>query len=288
MKRLFPFVVILFFVGGCLWAQEELTPTRIALRELAGKAEAGDPKSLYDLAKLHDTGYDSIPKDSVRSTAMYLKSAEKGYAPAMNFIGFRYYNGEIVNKDLDSAVYWIRRAAEDGDITAAANLGYLLLDSPEIEHDTVEASKWLMVAAEEGVVGPQHRLIEINKVEWDELPADSALNLGLKYYLGKAPVLGFNFIKIATKGAIPRAYALLGDAYSRGIGVPYDHQKSVDNFFKAAMMGDPSAQFIIAELLDFFPDADQSSQGAAYWHEKAESQGISDSESAYSRLFTLP
>lgn len=288
MKRLFPFACILIFLAGCIWAQEEATPLRMALRELAGRAEAGDPKSLYDLAKLHDTGYDSILKDSLRSTALYLKAAERGYAPAMNFIGFRYYNGEIVKKDVDSALFWIHRAADDGDITAAANLGYLLLDSPEIPHDTLEASKWLFMAAEEGIVGPQHRLIEINREAWDEIPPDSALNLGLKYYTEKATVLGANFIKIATKAAIPKAFALLGDAYSRGIGVPYDHQKSVDYFFQAAMLGDPSAQFIIAELLDFFPDADQSSEGAAYWHDKAAAQGITDSESAYSLLFSVP
>ena len=52
-----------------------------------------------------------------------------------------------------------------------------------------------------------------------------------------------------------RAYALLGHAYSRGLGVGYDHAKANEYFARAAQLGDPSAQFILAETLEIFPDA---------------------------------
>ena len=92
----------------------------------------------------------------------------------------------------------------------------------------------------------------------------------------------------------PRANALLGDAYSKGIGVPYNHQKSIDNFYKAALEGDPSAQFILAELLEIFPDIlkntttehlEEEFYLPSYWYARAAEAGITDSESAYQRLY---
>lgn len=323
MRRIFPFVVILLLIGGCMWAASSDSDRRMALRQLVERANDGDPKSLFDLARLHDTGYDSILQDTLRSNALYLISAEKGYAPARNFIGFRYYNGDGFNRNIDSALYWIQKAADDGDITAASNLGYLLSQGSDIPHDYQAALAWLKKAAEaglptaialladmkrqglgcnpdtlaavslyeqasdRGVGDAQLKLLAMMGFKWKSLPADSALVLGMKYYTGSAPVAGVDLLEHAADADNPKALALLGDAYSRGIGVEYDHDKSIDYFFKAAQAGDPSAQFIIAELLEFFPDAIDT-EPAKYWYNLAEKAGITDSESAYNLLFSLP
>ena len=335
MRRFLPFFLLVTFLAGCLWAEENIPPVRTALRQLVSRADSGDAKALYNLATLHDTGYDSIPVDSARSTALYRLSAEKGYAPARNFLGFRYYNGDFVKKDIDSALYWIRLAADDGDITAASNLGYLLSQSEDIPHDYKEAIKWIEKAAnasfpsaisqladmkrlglgcvadtlqavelyekasDAGIGDAQLKLLAMMGYKWKELPGDSALNLGLKYYTGNLPIAGVDLLETAAMYEIPQANALLGDAYSRGIGVPYDHRKSLDYFFKGALGGNPSAQYIIAELLDFFPDDIPSDSifglenlndvgNAQFWYEKAREQGIENADAAYERLFSLP
>ena len=299
MRRYFPFLLLLVIIGGCLWAQENATPQRLALRRLVERADTGDAKSLYDLARLLETGYDSIPLDSVRSLALYLASAEKEYPPAMNYIGFRYFTGNGLRKDIDSALYWIRNAAARGDITAAANLGYLLTESEEIPHDEEEAAKWISMAAEAGVNEAQIKLIEIKEEEWKNLPADSALQLGMGYYLGTAPIIGVKLIEISAGQNNPQAIALLGDAYSKGIGVPYDHEKSTNYFYKAAIAGDPSAQFIIAEMLEIFPESlpagGEETSGflddflsPSFWYEKASQAGVTEAESAYRQLYSYP
>lgn len=294
MKRILPFLALIFFLAGCIWAQDRETEMRRALRQLVERADSGDAKALYDLAYLHDIGYDSIEKDSLRSTALYLLSAEKGYAPARNFIGFRYYRGETVKRDIDSAFYWIRLAADAGDITAAANLGYLLTETEEAAGNADEAEKWLTMAAEAGVTGAQEKLSDMKAGEWAALTPDSALVAGMRYYLDKAPVMGVRLIEIAGESGNPKALALLGDAYSKGLGVAYDHQKSIEYFYSAARLGDPSAQFIIAELLDIFPDALNylnpqlsEEENAFFWYSKAAEAGITDSETAYLRLFSF-
>ena len=288
MKRSLPFFVITIIFCGCLWAQEEVSALRIALRQLVDRADAGDAKALFDLARLHDTGYDSISIDTLRSTGLYLRSAKKGYAPAMNFIGFRYYNGEGVSQNLDSALYWIQKAANQGDVTAAANLGYLLTESTDVDHNEEEALKWLTIASEAGVPEAQIKLIELQEDHWKELPLDSISSMSLGYYLGRAPIAGVKLLEIASEKGDAHALALLGDAYSKGVGVAYDHQKSIDYFYKAAISGDPSAQFIIAELLEIFPDAIPDSEGAEYWKEKAYEAGVTNSDEAYEKLYATP
>lgn len=291
MRKLLPFIWLILF-GGILLAQE-LTERRLALRQLVERAASEDAKALYDLARLHETGYDSIPVDSTRSMGLYMLSANKGYAPARNYIGFRYYTGDGVRQDLDSALYWIRLAAEEGDITAAANLGYLLTEGEGVKHQEDEAIKWLSVASEAGVNGAQIKLTELKEKEWKELPADTLLTTGIKYYVGKSPIVGTRMLELAAQKQNPKAMAVLGDAYSKGLGVPYNHQKSIDYFYEAAKMGEPSAQFIIAEMLEFFPDgipvdASGEETGADYWYEKAKEGGVTDSEKAYELLFSVP
>ena len=73
---------------GAAVASDVATERRMAVRKLAERADSGGAKALYDLAMLYDTGYDSIPVDSARSTALYRLSAERGYAPAQNYLGF--------------------------------------------------------------------------------------------------------------------------------------------------------------------------------------------------------
>lgn len=296
MKRIFPFLLIFILIFGCIYAEEPDNRQREALRQLIERAESGDAKAMYDLARLLENGYDTLPKDSLRSLALYMESASKGYAPAQNYIGFKYYNGDGVQKDIDSSLFWIRSAAEAGDITAAANLGYLLTDSPDIPHDEEEALKWLTIASEVGVPEAQMKLVGLMKEKWETLPPDSALYLGVRYYTGRAPIAGTKLLEIAANQNISKAKAMLGDAFSKGLGVPYDHQKSIDYFFEAAQEGDPSAQFIIGEMLEIFPDAldnkgiraDQIESSSQYWFQKSESQGVNDAESAYEKLFSLP
>lgn len=306
---------------GIAVASDEVTRERRAVRQLVERAGEGDPKSLYHLATLHDTGYDSIPVDSAVSTALYRLSAEKGFAPAMNYLGYRYFNGDYVRQDVDSALYWMAKAAGAGDAKAASNLGYLLSHDDAVTRDYPQAVYWLTKAAdtglpvaqslladllrqglgtpkdtaraealytaaiEHGLQDAELKLLSMKGRGWESLSPDSAVALGRHYYTHRAPFIGVTLFENAAAHDNPDALALLGDAYSRAVGVEYDHDKSVAYFLRAALLGQPSAQFVIAELLDIFPDAlSDTIPGAPYWYEKAAAAGISDAEAAASRL----
>lgn len=317
MLRAFPFILLFLLLAGG-GASEEVTRKRLALRELVERANAGDPKSLYDLASLHDRGYDSIPIDSSRSTALYRLSAAKGYSRAENYLGFRYFKGEFVEQNIDSALFWITKAADDGNIAAANNLGYLFTESDVVPRDYQRGVYWLTKAADAGLPQAESQLADLYRhglgvtpdtafavalynraidkglhdaelklmsmmeKNWEKLSADSAVALGRYYYTHRAPMAGVMLFENAAKNNNPAALALLGDAYSKGKGIDYNHAESIKFYLRAAELGNPSAQFIIAELLDIFPDAlPDSVPPASYWYEQAASSGIRDADSAF-------
>ena len=333
-------LIIAIFASLGLVASSDAARGRRDLRELSERAKAGDAKAIYRLALVYDVGYDSIPIDSAKSTALYRLAAEKGYAPAQNYLGFRYYRGEYVKRDVDSALYWLAKAAGGGDAKAANNLGFLLMEGKDVKRDYHQALKWLTMAAESGLPTGQSQLADMHRRglatvpdtlraielytkaleqgladaeikllnmmgrKWESLPTDSLLALGRRYYTHRAPMIGASMFKTAAGRGSAEAFTLLGDAYSRGNGVDYDHDRSVACYLEGAMRGNPSAQFVVAELLEIFPDA-LSGDGisgilhdyygkaglprdidkAAYWYEKAAAQGVADAAEATRRLF---
>lgn len=341
MKRIVQIILAVFFF--CLPVlQAEVTRQREAVRTLALRASRGDSAAMFELARLHDNGFDSIRQDSLRAIALYRMAAEKGYAPARNYLGFRYFTGQGVNQNPDSALYWINLAAGDGDVTAANNLGFIYASGNGVAQDYKKAFYWFSKAAEAGMPQAESQLADLYRegkgtdadtvkaVEfyeraisrglgdadfklrriagerWRSLPTDSLVVKGRHYYTHGAPFTGVALLEIASSGGSADAMALLADAYSRGAGAGYDHDKSVGLFLKAALRGNPSAAFIIGELLDIFPDALKDEDpmeeisvfyGANnvpsdimspdFWYARAAEKGVKDAEEA-SRLLLMP
>lgn len=298
------------------------------LDDLRRRADEGDPESLFTLATLYDSGYDSIPVDSLRSTQLYRESAEKGYLPAMNYLGYRLISSEFsgMEKDTREGLDWLEKAAIAGDAKAASNIGWLLSEGNLVEKDYEKAAFWLQKAAdsglpvamsllgdlyregngvminvatadslyseafERGLTDAGYKRYSLRETDIDSLSAPELLREGKYYYLRSAPSIGVKLFYMASEKGSPEAMALLGDAYTRAIGVPYDHDLSLRYFARAAEAGNPSAQFVIGELLEIFPDAlegldiEQSgkplSSDPLYWYERAAARGITDAETA--------
>lgn len=98
------------------------------LAALQRRAESGDPEALYRLALVYERGFDTIPEDSARSIALLHAAADRDFAPAQNYLGFLFGKGDLLPQNNDSAIYWIKRAADVGDPKAANNLAFLLLN----------------------------------------------------------------------------------------------------------------------------------------------------------------
>lgn len=305
-----------------------------SFEEFERRAEGGDPAALYRLSAILEEGYDSIAPDTVRAMALLRRSAALGYAPALNYMGYLYQKGTILPESKDSAILYIRRAADAGDLQAAHNLAYLILeDRGPLRGDTLlaaEAMAYLRRAAEggrpqsqtlladlyaEGDLVPadtlravglyeqaisqgfhdaELRLLNMMGPKWQSLDGSETLTEAKRYWNMGAPTIAVELLHLVgpMEAGTAQAYAMLGHAYSRGQGAPYDHRRANEYFARAALLGNPSAQFILAETLEIFPDAlsdllpdlpESMTPGAL--REAAAAAGVTSAETAVASLF---
>lgn len=80
----------------------------------------------------------------------HLALAEQSYPLAECQTGYFYYDGLGVEKDLEKAVYWTRRAADHGDRDGQCNLAWFHEDAIGVERDMEQAIFWYRKAALQG------------------------------------------------------------------------------------------------------------------------------------------
>lgn len=335
---LFPFLKLIAHGYDSSAGKSSETPTdSIALSRveaLRTLADNGDKDALYHLATLYDRGYGPIAPDTVRSTELYIRAAEAGHNEAQNYLGYRLYRGDGVERNVEQALQWLENSAMAGNARAAGNLGYLLLYGEGVAHDDENAAFWLQIAADNGVAtsmsmlgdlymegrgvqldsirGMQYyrhafergladagyKLEAAQKESLADMRPDELTDTGLYYYLRGLPEVAVPIFEKAAGEGDARAHALLGDAYTRALGVSYDHQKALDHYFLSAVEGYPPAQFIIGELLEIFPDAlaglspeiiaryPDREQDALWWTQKAYQGGVPDARTANKLLLS--
>lgn len=84
----------------------------------------------------------------------HLKVAETGYPLAECQVGYFYYEGLGVEKDLEKSFYWTKRAAEHGDRDAQYNLAVWFYEpGVVVEKNKEKAMEWYAKAATNGHTG---------------------------------------------------------------------------------------------------------------------------------------
>lgn len=286
----------------------------------------------FQIALDFDDRTTGLPTDSADADSLLRLLADREYPPALNYLGYKYFSrsdtatglamirraaalgepraynnlgwlslgGSLGAPDYDAARRWFTLASDAGLPTAAAMLGDIYRDGLGIAADTLAADSLYRLAISRGLGDAQLRLIDLRYPYWQTLPADSLVALGLEQYTGRGPAVGVVMFRLAADAGSPRAEALLGDAFSLGKGVEYSHRQSIIHFYRAALGGNPSAQFVIAELLDMFPDAlleipddalpdtARRIDDARYWYHLARQSGITDAARATDSLLRHP
>jgi TPR repeat protein len=91
-----------------------------------------------------------VARDPERALYWYRRAAEQGDASAQNNLGVMYANGQGVRQDDAQAVHWYRLAAEQGHALAQYNLGGMLGSGRGAARDPVRAYMWMLLAADAG------------------------------------------------------------------------------------------------------------------------------------------
>ena len=121
---------------------DSIEMTEEKLQELITNAEAGDAEAQYDLGAAYLKGK-GVAEDKETAVFWFRKAAEQGYAAAQYVIGSTYCNDY---KDNEQAIFWLTKAAEQGYMNAQFNLGTIYYNINDTEHGRF----WWEKAAEQG------------------------------------------------------------------------------------------------------------------------------------------
>ena len=265
--------------------------------EIVRSAEEGDPEAMNYLGYLLLSGSDGVDRDAAAGLIWLIKAASSGDVKAASNLGWLYVEGDLIAQNLEEGAKWLTTAAEKGLPVAQSLLGDLYRDGRGVERDSLKADSLYREAFERGLGDAGYKLYALNEERLKTLSPHEKVEEGIYYYMRGAPSEGVKLFYSAADEGDAAALALLGDAYSRAIGVPYDYDLSLQYFKRAALAGNPSARFIIGELLEIFPDVfkNKGKEGEGeelesdpfYWYEKAAEGGITDADAANRALFEI-
>ncbi|MDD3760280.1 MAG: tetratricopeptide repeat protein [Acidithiobacillus sp.] len=109
---------------GSLAAGTSLSAAKI--EQLQRSAQLGYGPAQYELGLAYAAG-DGVPQNLQLAVFWWRKAAENLDAAAQLQLGTAYAHGWGVQKNMDQAIYWWQKAAQDGD-RAVAEQARLLLD----------------------------------------------------------------------------------------------------------------------------------------------------------------
>ncbi len=107
-------------------------------------AEAGDVESQEYLMELYDLGTRDIPEDKEEALYWARKAAENGSVKAMEYVADQYYNGFHVEKNVALGLYWYEKASQNGSNDAPGAIARHL----EAQKRHKEAAAWYRLYAE--------------------------------------------------------------------------------------------------------------------------------------------
>jgi TPR repeat protein len=89
------------------------------------------------------------PRDYVKAVYWYRKAAQQGFAGAQNNLASMYEHGLGVPKNESEAARWYRKAAENGNKHAQHSIGSMYLEGRGVPQNFIESAKWFQKAAEQ-------------------------------------------------------------------------------------------------------------------------------------------
>ena len=188
----------------------------------------------------------------------YKKAAEKGDADAQNNLGYCFFWGYGIYKDLDKAFYWFKKSSDQGNDDATNNLKILFSDKID-KYNISNKDK------------------DNYNTQISHTNAKEQYKLGMMYYKGQGVAKDYKeaftwFKKAAEQGYAP-AQNNLGYCYEKGIGTSKDENQAFYWFKKAAEQGDAAAQNWLGYCYRQGIGTSKDENQAFYWYKKAAEQG---------------
>jgi TPR repeat protein len=128
-----------------------MTPPGMDVGSLHTASERGDPRAQGELAEAYYHGR-GIPRDLLSAEYWARLAADQGNATAQHRLGVMYLHGEgPLSADTAKAVEWLNLAAENGHAQSQYMLGRMLVHGQGVELDEAQGRVWLEKARAQGM-----------------------------------------------------------------------------------------------------------------------------------------
>jgi uncharacterized protein len=199
------------------------------------------------------TGNRGLPADPVKKLYHLRKGAEAGRWDAILDLGNALLSGEGVERNPEEAYALLIRAAEEGGGDAVGLVGYLYAQGLGVPKSLPDAIYWLQRAVDGGSYKSEIMLESLRKT--DRVPPRD-----------QYPKSFAELLDLAAKDR-PAACYEVGVFYIRGQGVRKNETEGVRWILRAAELGNPRAQWHIAEIFDAGRYVPRDAEAAARWRE---------------------
>lgn len=208
------------------------------IENLTEKAQAGDQKAMWMLARLFLAGDEVIPADMVRSVEWFNRLSAAGEPSAAFILGDLYtkQNSPEAAKSAYAKAYAIYSdMAAKGDTEALYWQGYMELNALGVLQNAAGGIDKLEKAAAAGAVPAAYQLFKVY-TKGIGTPADDAKSLAYA-------------TQLADQGKDAQMAYVVADAYLKGKGVPKDEAKGLQYLEKAVAAQVPAALYHKAWML---------------------------------------
>ena len=200
-----------------------------------------------------------VEKDVLKGSELIHESIKFGQSSyGQNTLGYMYENGIDVERNYSDALFWYKKAAEQGNANAQVNLGRMYKDGLGVERNYSEAFSWFKKSAEQG-------------------NSNAQFFLGLLYMDGfgveQNYTEAFSWYKKSAEQGVAGAQCNLGLLYEEGKGVAQNYTEAFRWYKKSAEQGNSIAQSNLGLLYEEGKGVEQNKEKAIYWYEKAAEQG---------------
>ncbi|MHA7775444.1 caspase family protein [Roseibium sp. M-1] len=130
-------------------AEDRYDPSRAAAF-LEKASEAGDPEAMFELARMYERGI-GVDQDVDKALELFRRSADEGFADAINDLGFLYFQGGLgVVRDPKKAIDLFGQAADLRHPEAMFNYAALIDDGIVDGRQAEDAAEYLYRALRSG------------------------------------------------------------------------------------------------------------------------------------------
>ncbi len=245
-------MVKLYMVGGLVEHNEEK-----AYELLRKIEEKNDPALFYRLSELFENG--DIGKKDIKVANAYLeRSAGLGHMPALNKLAYMYRSGHNIEQDPEKAIEVYAKIYELSDEKTKKEVALLIIglysSGKEVEKNDGKALEWL------------------KKIAVDLKDVTAQLRLGYAYRDGnmtyKDAKESIKWFEMASENGSAEGEMNIGYFYYSGLlGVNVDGSKAKEYFYNAALKGNASAAYYLAQMYAEGQGVEKNVDEAIKWKE---------------------